>query len=64
MRTEGSSFHVAVPVVANHGEVAAVLRAACAGGCACWSAILVDEGPSGEARASSHFFPAGALVIR
>ena len=23
----------------------------------CWSAILVDEGPTGEARASSHFFP-------
>ena len=44
-------------LVSGHGEVAAALFAACAERPRFVAAILVDEGPLGEARASSHFFP-------
>ncbi len=47
---------MAFAVVANYGAVALVLSRA-APLVALVAAILVDEGPTGEPRASSHFFP-------
>ena len=47
---------MAFAVVAKYGAVALELSRACAA-FALVAAILVDEGPTGEPRASSHFFP-------